>query len=53
MMLEKDFQEMKEQRIKDEIVRKSKAKFIMSEEDVQWLPLANPKPMDDEPWFTG
>ncbi|CAB9512825.1 expressed unknown protein [Seminavis robusta] len=53
MMLEEDFQEMKEKRIKAEEIREYKKRFILSDKDAQWLPTDNPKPVDDEPWFTG
>ena len=53
MMLEEDFQEMKQKRIQDDIERKRKEKFLLSDKDSSWLPKANPKPIDDEPWFTG
>lgn len=33
--------------------RKAAKNFMKSEKDQQWLPKENPKPIDDEPWFTG
>lgn len=44
--VEDDFAELKAERKKDDM-------FSMGEPDQQWLPRQNPKPVDDEPWFTG
>ena len=33
--------------------RKRKEYLEPSKPDDDWLPLKNPKPIDDEPWFTG
>ena len=52
---EEAFSQQKLQReLEDRERRKFKPKDMLSgQPDQQWLPKANPKPIDDEPWFTG
>jgi biotin-(acetyl-CoA carboxylase) ligase len=33
--------------------RRREEYFKLSKPNDDWLPIKNPKPMDDEPWFTG
>lgn len=42
----KDLQAESKKRNRDEY-------FTPSKPDAQWLPIKNPNPVDDEPWFTG
>lgn len=59
--LEEEFEERKQKRIQAEAQRKQAdarqyrqdVLFQPGEPDQPWLPKANPKPVDDEPWFTG
>lgn len=53
LMAENEFEIMKEERMDRERIEKRKEYFRPSEPDQDWLPLKNPKPIDDEPWFTG
>lgn len=51
--MEEEFQEQKERR-KEEQKRKDVDDFFRGgTKDDPWLPRPNPKPVDDEPWFTG
>jgi len=63
LLLEDEFQERKEKekQAQEEKLRKGSGFFTngppgspgSSGKDADWLPLDNPKPVDDEPWFTG
>ena len=53
LLQEDEFQERKEQRLQEEQKQTRNANLKPSEQDAPWLPIKNPKPIDDEPWFTG
>ena len=50
--IEKRFQKIKQQRLKED-KRKEINLFQPGKPDENWLPRQNPRPIDDEPWFTG
>lgn len=54
---EEDYEERKERLKKEkrlqDIKQATKDAFLGGEVDGKWLPRDNPKPVDDEPWFTG
>jgi hypothetical protein len=45
--------QFREQLKKQEQTRRRDEYFSGGAPDTDWLPMANPKPVDDEPWFTG
>ena len=50
--IEKRFQEIKQKRLKED--KQSEINFFQpGKSDENWLPRPNPRPIDDEPWFTG
>ena len=53
MLREEEWEEMAEKRAKEREYQKRMDAFKLSEKDAQWLPTQNPRPIDDEPWFTG
>eukprot|EP00980_Cylindrotheca_fusiformis_P009113 scaffold1976_cov86-Cylindrotheca_fusiformis.AAC.3 len=55
LMAENEFETQKEERLNQERMEKQKEYFRPSsaEWDQDWLPVKNPRPIDDEPWFTG
>jgi hypothetical protein len=50
--LEEEFEQRKLDRLQ-EAKKRHVQDFFRGEADEQWLPKANPKPVDDDPWFTG
>lgn len=53
LMAENEFEIRKEEMMEKDRERKRKEYLEPSKPDDDWLPLKNPKPIDDEPWFTG
>ena len=54
LMAENDFEILKEERLKRErMIQRRDDAFIKGVPDADWLPTKNPKPIDEEPWFTG
>lgn len=54
MLREDEWKEMAEERMNRRIYEKRMDAFKGSGKDAQWLPgKENPRPVDDEPWFTG
>ena len=53
LMAENEFEIQKEELMEQDRQRKSKEYFEPSKPNDDWLPIKNPKPIDDEPWFTG
>lgn len=53
LMAENDFEILKEERMEQERKRKRDEFFKSGTPDEDWLPTNNPRPIDDEPWFTG
>lgn len=53
MLREDEWEELAEERRKNRIYEKRMDAFKLSKKDAQWLPNENPRPVDDEPWFTG
>uniref|UniRef100_A0A7S2YNG9 Uncharacterized protein n=1 Tax=Entomoneis paludosa TaxID=265537 RepID=A0A7S2YNG9_9STRA len=51
--MQKQFEKLKENRITNDRKRRARDYFKGGEPDEEWLPRKNPKPLDDEPWFTG
>mmetsp|Transcript_68668 Transcript_68668/g.199211 ORF Transcript_68668/g.199211 Transcript_68668/m.199211 type:complete len:130 (+) Transcript_68668:122-511(+) len=48
----KELDEFREKLKKQEQKRK-RDEYFSGKPDADWLPIQNPKPLDDEPWFTG
>jgi hypothetical protein len=53
IIAENEFEIQKEERMEQEQKEKRAEYFRPSEPDQDWLPIKNPTPIDDEPWFTG
>lgn len=53
MDLDQLFQKKKQARLQKEQTRERLERMKRSKPDTDWLPIKNPKPIDDEPWFTG
>jgi len=46
--------ERRKRKLRDETDERRRAEYLkLSKPDDPWLPTKNPKPIDDEPWFTG
>lgn len=52
LLMADNFQELQEKRLADAKQQRNFRKEP-SAKDGDWLPIQNPKPVDDEPWFTG
>ena len=52
-LLEKEYKKKKQARLAKEQTRERLERMKRTKPDTDWLPIQNPKPMDDEPWFTG
>ena len=56
LLMADEFQELKEKRLEEAKNKKNYGRgsyFEPSVKDGDWLPIENPRPIDDEPWFTG
>ena len=57
LMAENEYEILKEERLENEKQKERQQKktdyFSKGTPDAPWLPKQNPKPVDDEPWFTG
>jgi hypothetical protein len=53
LQIVQEFERRKETRLRDRQKRDRDELFQGGTKDQQWLPKENPKPVDDEPWFTG
>lgn len=53
LMVEEEFQERKAERLREAEIKKESDRFFPEKADTPYLPIENPKPIDDEPWFTG
>ena len=57
LMAENEYEILKEERLENEKQQERQQKktdhFSKGTPDEPWLPRQNPKPVDDEPWFTG
>ncbi|GAX27625.1 hypothetical protein FisN_13Hu284 [Fistulifera solaris] len=51
--VETEFQNRKQARLEKEQTRQRLERMKRTKPDTPWLPISNPKPIDDEPWFTG
>ena len=51
--MEEEYERLKSKRISQERKRNVQDMFKGGQADQAWLPKANPRPIDDEPWFTG
>lgn len=51
--LQEEFERNKQTRLEKERTRERLERMKRSKPDTDWLPIKNPKPIDDEPWFTG
>ena len=51
--MQEEYERLKAQRKEQERKRNVQDFFKGGEADQNWLPKSNPRPMDDEPWFTG
>ena len=46
--------ERRKRKLREESEQRRKEEYLkLSQPNADWLPLKNPKPVDDEPWFTG
>lgn len=50
---EKEYKKKKQARLDKEQTRARLERMKRTKPDTEWLPIQNPKPIDDEPWFTG
>ena len=53
LMAENEYEIRKEERLEKERLQQQKDYWTPAGPDQNWLPIKNPKPVDDEPWFTG
>lgn len=53
LIAENEFEIQKEERMETNRQSQREEYFKPSKPDDEWLPINNPKPIDDEPWFTG
>jgi hypothetical protein len=53
LMAENEFEIIKEERTERERIERRNEYFKPGKPDEDWLPMMNPNPNDDEPWFTG
>lgn len=51
--MQQEYEKLKSNRLANEKKREMKDFLKGGEKDADWLPIKNPKPLDDEPWFTG
>lgn len=51
--MEEEYERLKVKRLQQERMRNVKDFFTGGKSDQNWLPKINPRPVDDEPWFTG
>ena len=53
LMAQNELEMFKEELKEQERIQKRKDYLSGGKPDEEWLPRSNPKPIDDEPWFTG
>ncbi|KAL7575120.1 hypothetical protein ACA910_000487 [Epithemia clementina (nom. ined.)] len=51
--MQEQYERLKSQRMKEQKRRNIQDMFKPAPADQNWLPKQNPRPIDDEPWFTG
>jgi hypothetical protein len=53
LMAENEYEILKEERLEQGRIQRQKEYLQPGTPDENWLPNSNPKPVDEEPWFTG